>query len=352
MEAGMFLRNAWYVAAWDHEISQNLLARTIMDESIVFFRTEDGSLAALEDRCCHRHAPLSAGRLVGNEVECGYHGFVFDRTGRCVRVPGQARVPTKAAVRGYPVVERHRWVWIWMGDAAHADESLVPNMYWHKHPEWRMIGDYFHVKCHYQNLIDIQLDQTHSQYVHPSSLGNRGALMTAPRLRREGRALLAERLMPDSDPPPIWRRAINYPHEKADVWIKWTYILPASISFDTGIAEPGTGAFEGNRSRGITVYTAHGITPESERTTHHFWTCSRNFRLDDEELNRTIGQIRNTFMEDVQMVEAQQRAIDRFPNAPQVDVPSDAPTIQARKLLAGMIEAECSGASACEAVGA
>jgi phenylpropionate dioxygenase-like ring-hydroxylating dioxygenase large terminal subunit len=352
MEAHVFLRNAWYVAAWDHEVSQNLLPRTIMGENIVFFRTGDGMPAALEDRCCHRHAPLSAGRLIGSDVECGYHGFVFDRTGRCVRVPGRTPVPARAMVRSYPVLERHRWLWIWMGDPARADESLIPEMYWHQHPQWRMIGDYFHVKCHYQNLIDIQLDQTHSQYVHPSSLGNSGALVTAPRLRRETRALLCERLMPESDPPPIWRRAINYPHAKADVWINWTYTFPANITFDTGIAEPGTGAFEGNRSRGITVHTAHGITPESERTTHHFWSCSRNFRLDDEELNRTMAQIRNTFLEDVQMVEAQQRTIDRCPTAPQVDVPSDAPTIQARKLMVGLIEAERSSDTARNARGA
>jgi hypothetical protein len=98
------------------------------------------------------------------------------------------------------------------------------------------------------------------------------------------------------------------------------------------------------------VYTAHGITPESGSTTHHFWTCSRNFRLDDEELSRTIGQIRNTFLEDVQMVEAQQRAIEAFPGAVQIDIPSDAPTIQARKMLAGLIEAERSGEHARQTV--
>jgi vanillate O-demethylase monooxygenase subunit len=106
----MFLRNAWYVAALDHEIGRALLPRTIMDDNIVFFRAEDGSVAALEDRCCHRQAPLSAGRLIGDRVECGYHGLVFDRSGRCVGVPGQAHIPPRALVRAYPVIERHRWI--------------------------------------------------------------------------------------------------------------------------------------------------------------------------------------------------------------------------------------------------
>jgi phenylpropionate dioxygenase-like ring-hydroxylating dioxygenase large terminal subunit len=339
MEAPVFLRNAWYVAAWDHQLAQGLLARTIMNENIVFFRSGDG-IAALEDRCCHRSAPLSVGKLIEGGLQCGYHGLVFDRSGRCVRVPGQAKVPPGAAVRSYPVVEKHRWIWIWMGDPAAADQSLIPDMHWHADPAWLMIGDYFNVKCHYQALIDIQLDNTHSKYVHPTSLGNDGAIATPPRVRREPRAVHGERLMPNSDPPPIWRRAIDYQPERADVWLKWTYTVPAAITFDAGIAEPGTGAFEGNRSRGITVYNSHGITPETDRTTHHFWTSSRNFRIDDEAITKTMREIRNTFLEDVAIVEAQQRALEAFPNAPTIDVNADAPTIQARALMAQLIDAE------------
>jgi phenylpropionate dioxygenase-like ring-hydroxylating dioxygenase large terminal subunit len=336
----MFLYNGWYVAAWDHEVNAAPLPRTIINQRIVLFRDTRGRPVALEDRCCHRGAPLSAGKVIGNEIECGYHGIVFDRNGQCVRVPSQDSVPPNATVRSYPVVECDRWVWIWMGDPARADDSLIPNLYWHKHADWLMIGDYFHVKCNFQSLIDIQLDSTHSKFVHPTSLGNSGAVATPPRIRREGNAIHGARLMPESDPPPIWRRAADYKLEKADHWLTWVYNAPGAITFDVGIAEPGTGAFEGNRSRGITIYNSHGITPETERTTHHFWTSSRNFRLDDEALTNTLSQIRNTFLEDVAMVEAQQDTIEAFPTAPMIDINADAPTIQARKLLTRMIDAE------------
>lgn len=336
----MFLLNAWYVAAWDHQIGNKPLARTLLNQNVVLFRAADGSPVALEDRCCHRSAPLSVGNVVGNEIQCGYHGLVFDRTGRCVRVPSQTRVPPDASVRSYPVVDRHRWIWIWMGHPERADESLIPDLYWHSDPRWLMIGDYFHVKCHYQALIDIQLDNTHSRFVHPTSLGNDGALATPPRIRREERTLHGARLMPNSDPPPIWRRAADYKLERADHWLTWTYRPPATITFDVGIAEPGTGAFEGDRSRGITVYNSHGITPETENTTHHFWTSSRNFRLEDEELTRTMSGIRSTFLEDVAIVEAQARTIAAFPDAATIDIGADAPTIQARNLLQQMVAAE------------
>lgn len=337
----MFLRNAWYVAAWDREIGRALLARTMLGENIVLFRTEDGTLGALEDRCCHRHAPLSAGKIVGSEIQCGYHGLVFDRTGRCVRVPSQSLVPPGAKVRSYPVVERHRWVWVWMGDPAKADAALIPDFYWHDHPAWRIAaGDCFHVNCHYQALIDIQLDQTHSKYVHPTSLGNDGAITATPLVRREPGRLHGGRVMPNSDPQPFMRRAANYTHERADVWIKWTYYPPCAVAFDTGIAEPGTGALEGDRSRGITIFNGHFVTPETERTTHYFWSSARDFKLEDTEVDGVQSGIGDTFREDVAIVEAQQLTIQAFPGAASIDVGADAPTLQARKLIAGMIAAE------------
>ena len=78
----MFLRNHWYVAAMNHEIGRKTLGRIILGEPVVFFRTEDGTPIALENRCAHRRLPLSMGKLVGDDViQCHYHGLRFDRTG-------------------------------------------------------------------------------------------------------------------------------------------------------------------------------------------------------------------------------------------------------------------------------
>jgi vanillate O-demethylase monooxygenase subunit len=88
------------------------------------------------------------------------------------------------------------------------------------------------------------------------------------------------------------------------------------------------------------------VTPETERTTHYFWSSSRNFRLDDAQVDAVQAAIRDTFLEDVAMVEAQQRAIEAFPGAPAIDISADAPTIQARRLLEEMIAAETAGRAA------
>ncbi len=255
----------------------------------------------------------------------------------------QSQVPPGARVRGYPAVERHRWIWLWLGDEAAADPSLIPDMHWHTAPGWRLAaGGRLYAKCHFQALVDIQLDQTHSKYVHPTSFANDGAIRAPALARRDGNRLHGGRVMANSDPQPFMRRAANYKPERADVWIKWTYQPPCAVMFDTGIAEPGAGALEGDRTagNGITIFNTHFSTPETERTTHYFWASARDYRLEDAELDALMGKIHDIFSEDVAMVEAQRRTLEQFPGAATVDVGADAPTLQARKLLAQMLEAE------------
>ena len=335
-----FLRNAWYVAAWDHEIAGAPLARQFLNEPVVLWRAGDGTPVAFEDRCCHRHAPLSAGKVLGDRLQCGYHGLAYDRTGQCVEVPSQAQVPPDARVRSYPLVERNRWVWIWMGDPDAADEAIIPDTYWHASDGWASTGDKFLVACHYQFLIDIQLDNTHSRFVHPDTLGNAGSLRHSPKVTRNGEEIHNTREMRDSDPPPLFTKATG--HEgNADVWVAWTYVPRAGvIMFDTGIAKLNSGVFDGDRSAAYQVFNTHGITPETDRTCHHFWLSARDFALDDDSVTDTMAAIRDTFLEDVEMVESQQRIVDRLPGAPQVDIGADQPTIQARRLVSRMIEAE------------
>ena len=120
---GDYVRNAWYPAAWSRAISRELTTRRILGQPVVLFRTGTGAVAALEDACPHRLAPLSMGRLKGDTIECGYHGMTFDCRGECVRIPGQEVIPRNARVRSYPMVENMGLAWIWMGDPAAADRT-------------------------------------------------------------------------------------------------------------------------------------------------------------------------------------------------------------------------------------
>ncbi len=166
------LRNCWYVAAWDHEIlGDTLLERTILGQSLVLYRKSDGEPVAMNNKCPHRHAPLSMGRKQGDTLRCMYHGLVFDPTGQCVEIPGQTTIPAGTCVRTYPVVQRHRWIWIWMGEPELADVSLIPDTPAQTDTRWRMLPGYKNFAADYLLISDNLLDFSHLSYVHERTLG-------------------------------------------------------------------------------------------------------------------------------------------------------------------------------------
>jgi phenylpropionate dioxygenase-like ring-hydroxylating dioxygenase large terminal subunit len=134
----MFLTNYWYVIAWDYEVKQQPFARTVCGEAIVLYRRPDRGLVALEDCCPHRMLPLSKGRVKGDLIVCGYHGIELDGSGRCVHMPNMEKVPANVRVRTYPVAERHRFVWVWIGDAALADQARIPDLRWCSCDRWQI----------------------------------------------------------------------------------------------------------------------------------------------------------------------------------------------------------------------
>ena len=166
MPSTSFPLNAWYAAAYDVEVKRALLPRRICDQAMVFYRKEDGGVAALEDACWHRLLPLSLGRLEGDEVVCGYHGLVFNDQGRCTHMPSQETINPAACVRAFPVVERDRFVWVWPGDPALADPALIPDLHWNDDPAWAGDGKLISVKCDYRLVIDNLMDLTHETFVH------------------------------------------------------------------------------------------------------------------------------------------------------------------------------------------
>src|SRR4051812_40674516 len=167
----MFIKNQWYVAGWASELTQQPLARTLLGEPVVMYRTASGEVVALEDRCCHRNLPLSHGRVEGDCLSCGYHGMVYNTAGECIRVPGQDTVPPGARVLKFPLVEKDSVLWIWMGDAAAANVAGVPDYPIHADPRWAHKGNHYLIKCHYELIHDNLIDLSHVGYVHGKTIG-------------------------------------------------------------------------------------------------------------------------------------------------------------------------------------
>jgi vanillate O-demethylase monooxygenase subunit len=339
----MFLRNYWYVAAWDTEVQrQKLFHRMILNEPVVFYRTLEGEPVALEDRCCHRHMPLSDGKLLGNNVQCAYHGLVYDPTGACIQVPSQTTVPPEARVKSYPVVERYQWIWIWMGDPAEADPDLITDYHWMDDPDWRAKGERLDLEGNYILLVENLLDLTHLQFVHATTLGTEAIAAAPIKTEREENLIRVTRWIMDSPAPPFFQRAGGFtPEEHVDRWQIIEYSPPAFVRLDVGSARAGTGAENGDRSQGITMRNLNAITPETETTTHYFWAQAHDFQIDDPSVTELIyNQVHTAFLEDLATIKAQQLNISRNPDAPKVDFNQDAGGMQARRMIEDLITEE------------
>ena len=342
----MYLRNAWYVAAWDREVGREPLARTLLDEKVVLYRAEDGTPVALEDRCCHRHLPLSLGAVIGDELQCGYHGLLFDAAGACVEVPGQTKVPPGAAIRSYKLVERWGWVWIWMGEAERADPSKIPDFWYMDHPDWTIARpDVMHLDCNYRLIADNVLDVTHLTYVHASSIGNKAITEFPVKTEHDDGMVRLTRWILDRPPPPMYKAAGKF-EGNVDRWQIVEHVPPCYSVNDAGCAEVGSGAQGGDRSHGIELKAVSVPTPETERSCHYFFAFPRAFALGDPAMDKVFNEdFVDVFREDIEVLEAQQRMLDLKPDAPTVDINVDAAPLAARRLLDRMIAAERDGAA-------
>ncbi len=333
----MFVKEAWYVAATASEIGRTPTARSVCNEPIVFFRSEDGAPRALADRCIHRRLPLSKGRLVGDRLVCGYHGFTYDADGKCVAVPGQDRVPRRAAVRSYPAVEKYGWVWIWMGKPENADTALLPLMPGLEEDGWVPFRDRLNVRAHYQLLVDNLIDLSHETYVHTSSIGNEAVAETPIESRREGNEVFVDRIMRDIPPPPFFAAAAGS-DANIDRYQLVHFQPPCYVHVEVRAVPPGNN----DPNAGVRFFVLDCLTPETESTTNYFWAVSRNFRRTDGEFgewwHRVVCDI---FEEDRAILEAQQVSIESDTcGVRTVDVGIDGGTILARQVVDGLLAAE------------
>jgi phenylpropionate dioxygenase-like ring-hydroxylating dioxygenase large terminal subunit len=343
-----FIRQSWYVAAWDHEIgSDGMFARTLLGEPILLFRRADGGVTALRDRCCHRAAPLSLGRREGDCVRCLYHGMKFDAAGRCIEIPGQDDIPSHACVPAYPVVERDRFVWIWMGAPEAANPATIPDFFWHDHAEWRMKPGYIHYQANYQLVIDNLLDFSHLSYVHPATLGTAASARTRSQIERDGDGLMITRWDLDQEMAPNHKRVATF-EGRVDRWQIYRWHAPAFMRMDAGSAPAGSGAPDGHRPANAMQFRHTSVqTPESAGTTHYFFCQAHNFGLDKPAMTDAIYQdVVTAFGEDRAIIEAQQRMLDREPGFRPVATAHDKGLNQARFILQRRLAQESAATAA------
>lgn len=341
----MFLKNCWYVAAWDHELIDGaMLARTILGQKLVFYKGESGQIVALDDRCCHRGARLSMGRVEGDDVRCMYHGLKFAPSGQCIQIPGQERIPPKLGVRGYPVVERDHLVWIWMGDAALANPDDILDLPYMHDPRWKGIPAYLHYDANYLLIVDNLSDFAHLAFVHTNTLGGSEeyAFVTKPvAIERLDDGFRVERWHMNSDPPPFHRKVIPNKTDKVDRRNIGRMYVPGIFSLESLFAPAGAGAEKGNLEGAREYRNCQFMTPETERSTHFFWVYLNNFEGEDSNISRSLlASLIEGFMEDKAIIEEQQKVLEEDPDFRMLAVAADVALSHFRWTLERKIEAE------------
>jgi vanillate O-demethylase monooxygenase subunit len=287
----MFVRNTWYVAAESREIAADqLLARTILNEKLVLFRTSDGGIRAFADACPHRYAPLSLGRLENDCIRCPYHGSLYDHSGKCIEVPGQqGEHGMRIGLTGFPVIERYSYVWIWMGDSADVDDGAsIPDWFAPADPDnptWRGRADKFLSMPVYYELINDNLhDVSHVEFVHPETLGT----TVIPQMYRmteaehsptcyvrksvEERTMRLDFHAENIQGGPVLHQMIAFQRQRAE-WtdsVDWDlslrYATPANFLFNHRTKAVGE-----TDEQAIQIASLHSVTPESETSSHYFF---------------------------------------------------------------------------------
>ena len=330
-------KNAWYVACTPDEIEGRPLGRRVCGESMVFYRGPKGQVAALEDFCPHRGAPLYLGKVCDGKLVCGYHGLEMGCDGKTVAMPGQ-RVRGFPAIRTYPVVERYGFVWVWPGDAAKADPATIHHLEWADNPKWAYGGGLYHIKCDYRLMIDNLMDLTHETYVHANSIGQKEIDDHAPTTSAEGDHVITSRFMHNIMAPPFWQMALRgngLPDDKpVDRWQICHFTPPSHVMIEVGVALAGHGGHEAPPHLKASSIVVDFITPETETSIWYFWGMARNFKAEDASLTSTIREGQGKiFGEDQEMLERQQSNLLAHPERQLLKLNIDAGGVQSRRVL-------------------
>jgi vanillate O-demethylase monooxygenase subunit len=345
----VFARNQWYVAAYVNEVGRDLLARTVLGEPLVLYRTESGAAVALADRCVHRRYPLSESQLVGDAIVCGYHGFTYDQTGACIAVPGQQRIPRTARVVSFPVVEQDSFVWVWIGDHDRADPAAIPRAPWLTDPRYAVVHGMAPLNARYGLLVDNLMDLSHETYLHGGYIGTPEVAQTpiVTEVDDEKGIVYVSRHIDDAECPPFYARSTGI-QGRITRWQDIEYHPPCLYLLHSRIAPQGHyPPAEGPDDGAFHAEIVYAITPSTENTTYDFWAVARDFAIDDESVSEFLHQSNHTVvMQDVTALDILEKVIAAEPERYQeLSINIDTGGLAARRLLARMVGTGTVGAT-------
>jgi len=337
----MFLRNAWYVAAFGSEVTDELRAVELLGEWIALYRTRQGTPVALENACPHRKLPLSMGRIKDDQVECGYHGLTFNREGACTRIPGIKRIPPSVRVRSYPAVSRYGLVWVWMGEKSRADPELIFRVEHWDEPGWgRNAGGSMVVECNYLLVTDNLLDPSHVAWVHRSSFGIDECEEEPVQTTVAADGVTASRWLRDVEVAPFYLPLVQF-KGRCDRLQHYEVRFPSHAIIRAVFVPAGSGGLGRPIHPQATLMDSYNfMSPIDAHRTRYFWFQLRNFAPSDVAISKMMDDgVREAFGEDLVILNAVERGLARQTTAP-IDLALDRAGLQFRRALSRLIAAE------------
>lgn len=336
-----YLRNCWYVIAWDDEVpAEGSFRRRVLNEDILLVRDEGGTVRALRNRCPHRFAPLHLGKRDGDTITCAYHGLRFGLDGGCLHNPhGDGTIPAGARVQSYPLALKHMLLWVWMGDPARADPAEIPDFVGLDPELYAINRGYMHTPANYELMTDNILDLGHIEFLHEGLLGSEAVRRGETEVRQNGKTVISNRLVRNEILPPALDMLFESGGQPVDRWLDVVWTAPANMHLTVGVTPAGSPERIGKENPGV-----HLMTPETETTTHYFWSNARDFRRDDADLHAAMEQgLRYAFEhQDKPMIEAVGESMggEDFWDLRPAILACDAGAIRARRVLRKMISDE------------
>jgi phenylpropionate dioxygenase-like ring-hydroxylating dioxygenase large terminal subunit len=286
------------------------------------------------------------GKIVGGDrVQCPYHGLEFDSSGAFVLNPhGTKNIPPRARVRSYPVTEKHKAIWIWMGEqspdlARVPDFSVLDNV-----PQMHATKrDRITIRANYELIIDNLLDLSHTSYLHDGILGNADTVESEMTVEQDGDDVVVSRYAHKAVVPGLFAVLMPSTPERVDKFTRMRWMAPSNLRLLTGICMPGAVP-----ESGTGYYAIHMLTPESDKTTHYFFTAVRfNVLTADDRLNAQIQDKISTTRrfafeeQDAPVIEAQQEMIDAALTAVDpIILAIDVGPVRYKQILQKLIHAE------------
>ena len=335
-------RNMWWVAAQAEEVTEQPLARWLLEMPVVLYRLADGTPVALDDRCPHRWAPLSKGEVVDDQLVCPYHGLEFAPDGRCSKIPSQDHIPASVRVRSYPVRESGAFIWIWMGDPEDIDKHDPPiDMSYTTDPNWSVVQGYYDVACNWILIRENVMDLTHIAYLHKSTF-KQNDWDNVPKVDMEGDTVIYRQDFEPAPLSPLFCHAMGFSETKLLKREQEGRMPSLAVSFSDWHVhdpEPEEGARKDFLMRGC-----HIVTPSVRGRTHYFWAAA--FDIPDvapELCEQTKNSVIAAFNEDKALLESMYAQLSqdaRGMNFPEINRSGDAAGVRVRMVLQKKLKAE------------